>query len=154
MPFLARTTPAGGFSRPRTSRRTRPRRLRTLLAGSLSAAAALLLAPSLASAAVTHEWLGEIPNAPYWSGVTVGPTEPEPATEKAAVFVAGEGVQRFDSSNAPLPFSCGTACETYVEGNRIKGTPTGGEFPRTISVAVDDATGDIFVSGGSVGDRR
>ncbi len=101
----------------------------------------------VAQAAVTHRFVGEVAASSYWPGLAVGPVGPEASVaEKGALFVAGDGVQRFTASGAALGFACKTvACEGYVEGNRIKGTPEG-EFPGVVSVVVDDATGEIFVS--------
>jgi hypothetical protein len=97
--------------------------------------------------AVTHGFVGELPISPYLPGLAVGVAGGGAGVvERDALFVAGDGVQRFTGSGAALDFSCSpVVCGGYVEGNRIKGTP-GGEFPRTASVVVDDATGEIFVS--------
>jgi hypothetical protein len=100
-----------------------------------------------AGAAVTHGYVGAVPISAYWLGLAVGPAVGGAGVvERDALFVAGDGVQRFSASGAALDFACvPVVCGGYVEGNRIKGTPSG-EFPGTVSVVVDDATGEIFVS--------
>ena len=69
------------------------------------------------------------------------------------MFVAaGGGVERFSAAGAPLPFECKTlACSKYVERNKLTGTSEGG-FGEVASVAVDDRTGEVFVSTGSAVD--
>jgi DNA-binding beta-propeller fold protein YncE len=57
---------------------------------------------------------------------------------------ANHVVDRFDSSNAPLNFS---ASKPYVEGAKLTGT-LGGPFERPQGVAVNNATGDIYVTDG------
>lgn len=61
-------------------------------------------------------------------------------------------VERFAAGGtAALAFECETAgCETYLEGNKILGTPTGAggalvAFQRPAGVAVDQATGEVYV---------
>jgi DNA-binding beta-propeller fold protein YncE len=102
---------------------------------------------SAAWGAVTHGFVGELPISAYWSGLTVGPAGREAGVaEKNALFVAGDGVQRFSASGAALAFGCRpVVCGGYVEGNRIKGTPSG-EFSGVVSAVVDDETDEIFVS--------
>ena len=57
-------------------------------------------------------------------------------------------VDRLSSTEGPLPFDCRTAgCEKYVKGGKLTGTP-GGAFAGVLGVAVDDATGEIYVSTG------
>jgi hypothetical protein len=116
-----------------------------------------------ASAAITHKYKETIAGVSA-SALTTGPAGPEgTATEQSALFVAtGSGVQRFSSAEATtpstaLPFSCVTTeCQKYVKGNEIVGTPTGAggavvAFGAVVGVAVDDATGEIYVSEASVG---
>jgi hypothetical protein len=109
-----------------------------------------------ASAAITHKYKETIAGVSA-SALTTGPAGPEgTATEQSALYVAGgTGVERFSSAEATppstaLPFSCVTTeCQKYVKGNEIVGTPSGevfGEMRGVPSVAVDDATGEIFVS--------
>ena len=72
------------------------------------------------------------------------------------VYVADEGarvVDRVGPSGAPLLFS---ASEPYVEGAKLKGTPTGAggvavPFSEPTGVAVDDTSGDVYVSDAGLG---
>jgi hypothetical protein len=118
-----------------------------LLGGILSVVCGCVSWCPVAWGAVTHGFVGAVPISAYWSGLAVGPAGGGPGVvERDALFVAGDGVQRFSGSGAALDFGCRPVmCGGYVEGNRIKGTP-GGEFPGTVSVVVDNATGEIFVS--------
>jgi hypothetical protein len=55
-------------------------------------------------------------------------------------------VERFDAADAPLAFS---ASGSYVEGSTLKGTPSG-KFMSPDGVAVDDATGEVYVADGGL----
>lgn len=55
---------------------------------------------------------------------------------------AAKTVDELDSSGAPLAF---TEPESYVEGSKLTGTPSG-PFLEPQGVAVDDTSGDIYVS--------
>lgn len=119
--------------------------MRSRLAFSLLVAAGLL-GPSPAQAAVTHQFekvvaLGA--NQPV--GVAIG--------SAGGLYVAStRDVVRLSSAGEPAPFECSGKGEcSYVEGDRITGTP-GGSFGRVGGVAVDDATGEEFVSAGRVVD--
>jgi hypothetical protein len=121
---------------------------------SLCAILGLLVLSSSASAAITHKYKESIAGVSA-AGLTTGPAgdeELELVAEKDALFVATPtGVQRFSSAQAvspsvALPFSCVTSeCQEYIKGNEIVGTPAG-ELGGVSSVAVDDATGEIFAS--------
>jgi hypothetical protein len=123
--------------------------------------ALLSFGPTSASAGVTHKYESRIEGfSSRPRGVTVGPVGGEGgATEKAAVFVAIGGVlERFSAAGVPLPFECATTrCGEYLEGDKIKGIPGAGPgevtaFGGLASVAVDDKTGEVFVSTGSAVD--
>jgi hypothetical protein len=118
-------------------------------------------APSVAQAAVTHKYLGSIEGFGRVIGVGVGPSEPEPAVEKSALYVADHNagvVDRFSAANVPLPFKCVETkkCEGYVVGNALEGTPTGplngGHDGLEGGVVVNDETGEIYVSDSAVVD--
>ena len=131
-------------------------RARVALAGTVVASFALVatVAPASSQAALTHEFKYKIENVGPPRALTVGPAEPEPAAEKSALFVAnGSEVERYSATGAELPFTCVAAakCPGYVAENKIKGIP--GAAPGEVAafryaggVAVDDETGEIYVS--------
>jgi hypothetical protein len=132
--------------------------MRSWLLAPLLASLVVLCLCSVANAGVTHKYESRIEGFGGPAGVAVGPNEPEPeplkpASEPGAVFVAaGGGVERFSAAGAPLPFACKTlVCAKYVEQNKLTGT-SGGGFGGLASVAVDDRTGEVFVSTGSAVD--
>jgi DNA-binding beta-propeller fold protein YncE len=99
---------------------------------------ALSCAPSLA--ALTHPYVSQLTGFGDPTAVTVGPG--------GDLYVADSGsraVDRYDSSAAPLSFS---AAEPYVEGSRLTGTPSG-PFELPQGVAVNNATGEIYVADGA-----
>ena len=108
---------------------------------------------SVAGAAVTHKYLKQVSVVGSGSpaGLVVGPVGAEGGSvEKHAVFVADDagGVERLTAAGAALPFECKTVeCAEYIEGDRLTGAPAGA-FGRVAGVAVDDATGEVFVSAG------
>jgi hypothetical protein len=103
---------------------------------------------SVASAAITHKFEYKIENVGDRPTLTVGPVGPkETASEKSALFVAnGSAVERYSAAGAPLPFTecSGLKCEHVVAGEL-----TG--FGHAGSVAVDDETGEIYVSDHNLG---
>jgi DNA-binding beta-propeller fold protein YncE len=105
-----------------------------------------------AYAAVTHELIRQAQGLGRPVELAVGPAGPEVrAVERDAVFVADHDdgvVDRLSSTDQMLPFECKTAqCGKYVEGDKLTGTPDG-RFAGILGVAVDDATGEIYVSTG------
>jgi len=112
-----------------------------------------------AGAAIIHDHIDTIEGFGKPVAVAVGPAGPEASTtEKNAVYVADEGnsvVARFTSAGTPLPFKCGETsnCNGYIKEGKLTGTPSGsfGESEPK-GVAVDDATGEVFVSEKSVVD--
>ncbi len=107
-----------------------------------------------AGAAITHRYLYQI------TGFT-------PGVETGLAFDAAEGLyvadenakvmERFAPGGAALPFECETAqCKEYLKGNEIVGTPTGEggtlvPLREPAGVAVDQATGEVYVSEGREG---
>ena len=114
------------------------------LLGLLAACAVLAAgAPAPAQAFITHDYLSQL----------TGFTDPVAMAVDSSsdVYVVDEGtrvVDRFGPSGVPLAFS---ASESYVEGNKLKGTPTGAggavvAFGDPRGVAVNDTTGDVYVA--------
>jgi hypothetical protein len=105
-----------------------------------------------AHAAVTHEFIRQVQGLGRPVELAVGPAGPEVrAVEKSAVFVADHDdgvVDRLSSTDRMLPFECRTVlCTKYITGGKLTGTPAG-RFAGILGVAVDDATGEIYVSTG------
>jgi DNA-binding beta-propeller fold protein YncE len=115
---------------------------RLALAMLLTAVGALLACCAPALALTTHPYLSQLTSFGEPTAVAVAST--------GDVYVADAGdrvVDRFSSAGVPLGF---TASESYVEGSRLTGTPSGAfELPQ--GVAVNNATGDIYVSDGGGG---
>ena len=111
---------------------------------------------STASAAVTHRFNKELTGFSLPSSLTVG------AGGDLYVGDAGARVlDRLSSSGTAADFTCAAACSAYVseagKGDQITGTPTGAggslvAFSNVNGVAVDNATGEIYVSAGSAVD--
>ncbi len=114
---------------------------RRLILATLCAIAGLLALSSTPSLAVlTHPYVSQLTGFGNPTAVTVGPA--------GDLYVADSGshaVDRFSSSATPLSFS---ASESYVEGSRLTGTPSG-PFELPQGVAVNNATGEIYVSDGA-----
>jgi hypothetical protein len=97
-------------------------------------------APALAL--VKHEYLTQLTGFQNPVGLAIG--------SNSDLYVADEGgktIDRFDSSHGPLAFS---AVESYVEGNKLTGTPTGAggsvvQFADPTDVALNETTGEIYV---------
>jgi hypothetical protein len=122
--------------------------------GALCVCVCLGCSCAVAQAAVTHAFVRQVPGFERPNGLAVGPVGAEAvATETSAVFVADSDVLvRVGATGGALPFECKTTgCEAYVEGDELKGTPEG-VFGVAASVAIDDATGEIFVSTGTAVD--
>jgi hypothetical protein len=90
-----------------------------------------------AQALVTHEYLSQL----------TGFEDPvamafDASSDLYVVDGGEETVDRFDAEGAPLDFS---AHEQYVYGSQLTGTPRGA-FSALGGVAVDDATGDVYVT--------
>ncbi|HXP99167.1 MAG TPA: hypothetical protein VN845_03770 [Solirubrobacteraceae bacterium] len=104
---------------------------------------ALLFSSAPALAVVRHEYLSQLTGFQDPVALTV-----DSSSDLYVVDAGSKTVDRFDSSYAPLPFS---ASEAYVEGSKLTGTPTGPggsvvPFENPQSVAVDDATGEVYVA--------
>jgi DNA-binding beta-propeller fold protein YncE len=98
---------------------------------------ALLFSSAPASALVKHEYLSQITGFQEPKAVAIGPN--------SEVYVADTGskkIDRFDSAGVPLPFS---ASNTYIQGAALTGTPSG-SFEAPVALAVNDATGDVYVA--------
>jgi DNA-binding beta-propeller fold protein YncE len=105
--------------------------------------AALLLSSVPAQALVKHEYLSQITGLVDPKGITVGPN-----SDLYVADAGGDTVDRFTEDGIPLPFS---ATEPYVQGGRLTGTPNG-PFGGPQDVAVDNATGQVYVADSSVVD--
>ena len=114
--------------------------------------AVVLGCPAVSTAAITHKYLYQI------TGFTPGVETAFAFDAAEDVYVTDENarvVERFAPGGAASPFECGTTqCEEYLKGNEILGTPTGAggalaPFAKPAGVAVDQATGEVYVS-----DRR
>ncbi len=100
-------------------------------------AGVLALSGASAMAVVSHQYLSQLTGFGDPTALTVGPA--------GDLYVADGGdrvVDRFSSAGVPLDFS---AVEPYVEGARLTGTPAGA-FGEPVGVAVDNSTGEIYVS--------
>ena len=124
--------------------------MRSLILGCLVSLVPLGIATASAQAAVTHKFEYKIENVGHRPTLAIGPAEPEPAKEKSALFVSnGSEIERYSATGAELPFTCVPAeCKEYVDKNKINGIP-GAAFPHVYSVAVDDETGEFYVSAGT-----
>jgi len=90
-----------------------------------------------AQAAVSHKYLSQLTGFENPTAVAV-----DAAGEAYVVDTAAKTVDRFSSAGAPLAFS---ASESYVEGSKLTGTPSGA-FGEPDGVAVNDESGEIYVS--------
>ena len=98
---------------------------------------ALVSAPALA--VLGHPLLAQFNVAGEGiDGMTVGPAGDLYLAERKP----GESVERLSSAGAPVDFS---ASESYIEGPNLTGTPNG-PFGDVEGVAVDNATGEIYVA--------
>jgi DNA-binding beta-propeller fold protein YncE len=119
------------------------RRVFVLALLALATVLPVLVFSAPARAAYTHRYLSQVTGfGGFVRGMTVD------ASSDLYVAVEGVGVERFDSADAPLPF---TASAGYIEGNRLTGTPTGAAgavvpFGDPEGLAVDDATGEVYVA--------
>ncbi len=106
-------------------------------------AGALLLSSAPAFALVKHEYLSQLTG--FQDPVAMA------MDSNSELYVADAGsktIDRFNAADTPLPFS---ASEPYIEGSKLTGTPTGAggtmiPFEDPQGIAVDDASGTIFVS--------
>jgi WD40-like Beta Propeller Repeat len=101
----------------------------------------LLWCGSNARAAITHAFTDRFLG---FSGIV------ELAVFAGGLYVAdhrrGRMTRLNKATGAALAFSCNTAeCQKYIEGDELTGTPAG-PFSAVAGVAVDDATGEIYVS--------
>jgi DNA-binding beta-propeller fold protein YncE len=112
---------------------------RSILATLALAAAALALSSAPALALSQHPYLSQLTGFGNPTAVTVGT-----AGDLYVADSASHVVDRFDATGTPASF---TASESYVEGSRLTGTPSG-PFELPQGVAVNEATGDIYVSDG------
>jgi hypothetical protein len=78
--------------------------------------------------------------------VTHGQADPEPPSGRGLP----QGIERFSTSGSPVDFEGCPGCSSYVSGNEILGTPSGGgfEFDRPAGIALD-SSGDIYVTNGA-----
>jgi hypothetical protein len=120
------------------------------LATAASCAVVLTLGTSAAQAAITHKFSKQITGFNRVVEIAVGPG--------GALLVAdhnASNVVRVSAAGTALPFSCKTVeCEKYIGGvehNELTGTPAAG-FQAVDGVAVNDKTGEIYVSAGKAVD--
>src|ERR1700729_738492 len=100
----------------------------------------LALASTSALAKLTHPYVSRITGVGNPVAVAVGS-----GGELYVVDSEGLAVEQFSSSGAPLDFS---AKVSYVAGSHLTGTPSG-PFVLPHGIAVNDATGDVYVSDGA-----
>lgn len=112
---------------------------RSILATLALAAAALALSSAPALALFQHPYLSQLTGFGNPTAVTVGT-----AGDVYIADSASQVVDRFDATGKPASF---TASEPYVEGSRLTGTSSG-PFELPQGVAVNEATGEIYVSDG------
>ena len=136
---------------------------RSLFLTSVLAVLALGVTTTPAGAAIVHHKLATIEGGfDEPTGVAVGPDGPElTAGEQDAVYVAdgsNGSVDRFSSAGTPLPFECKLpATRGMPEGCRRGQADRHPRKARSgtegvTGVAVDDATGEVFVSSGGAVD--
>jgi hypothetical protein len=114
--------------------------LKTVLASLCALICVCALSSSPASAFLSHPYLSQLTGFGEATALTVGPAgELYVADSRLGSPVV---IARFSSSGTPLSFS---ASESYVSGSRLTGTPSG-PFSKLTGVAVNNATGDIYVS--------
>ena len=145
--LLNRVQPPTAAGKLTTCVKPRPL-LRSVILGCLVSLVPLGIAATPASATLTHEYLSQLtgvgnPTAVAFDG-SAGST-------KGDVYVAdatARTVDRFTPAGASAVFS---ASGGYIEGSKLTGTPTGAggavvPFWNPQGVAVDDATGDVYVA--------
>jgi hypothetical protein len=95
-----------------------------------------------AQAAITHRYLSRLTGFGQVFSVALGGA--------GEVYVAGENpgthereVTRFSSGGVPLPFTCGAECSSYVQGDKLMGTPAGLFRGNIEAVAVNDETKEL-----------
>src|SRR5665213_2006080 len=103
----------------------------------LSVLGCLVFASGPASAAVTHTYLSQLTGVGDPTAVAV-----DAAGDVYVVDSSAGTVDRFSSTGVPLAFS---ASESYVEGAKLTGTPSG-SFGEPRGVAVNDESGDLYVA--------
>lgn len=106
-------------------------------------AGALLFSSAPAMALLGHEYLSQLTGFQNPVAMTT-----DSSSNLYVVDAGSKTVDRFNAADAPSPFS---ASEPYLEGSKIIGTPTGAggavvPFENPQGVAVDNATGKIFIS--------
>ena len=110
---------------------------RLVLAALCAVGGVLALSGASAMAVVSHQYLSQLTGFGDPTALTVGP-----AGDLYVVDSGDRVVDRFSSAGVPVAFS---AVEPYVEGSRLTGTPAGA-FGEPVGVAVDNSTGEIYVS--------
>jgi hypothetical protein len=135
---------ASGAARTTTSlwspRASGVAKIATLLIVLSALLAAFVLSAAPASAEIAHGYLSQLtgfgePTAVAFDG----------AGDVYVVDTAAKTVDRFSSAGVPLAFS---ASESYVEGSKLKGTPSG-VFAEPDGVAVNDENGEVYVADGA-----
>lgn len=113
------------------------RRACCALVAALALASALGLSAVPARAAIKHNYESQLTGVGNPVALAVAASG-----DLLVLDRAGSDVQRFDAAGAPLAF---TAPVPYVEGGKLTGTPAG-PFATPSGVAVDDVTGNVYVS--------
>jgi DNA-binding beta-propeller fold protein YncE len=107
----------------------------------------LLFGSVTAQAYLTHPYLSQLTGFGNPAAVTVGPGGDLYVADSSSGGAGRAGlavIDRFSSSGTPLSFS---ASESYVKGSQLTGTPSG-PFASPQGVAVNNSTGEIYVSDG------
>ncbi|MGC1784856.1 MAG: hypothetical protein WA708_20240 [Acidobacteriaceae bacterium] len=117
-----------------------------ILATFCTAVSALTLAGAPAQAAVTHKYISQLTGFSDPTAVAF-----DAAGDAYVVDTAAKTVDRFSPAGIPLSFS---ASESYVEGSKLTGTPTGVggslvSFEEPQGVAVNEENGEVYVSDGA-----
>jgi hypothetical protein len=115
----------------------------------------LTLGSAQALAIVSHEYLSQLTGFNFAASVAVDSNSDVYVAENNVENIPGT-VDRFSASGQPMPF---TASESYVQGSKLTGTPTGpggsvvpfGELQHLYkfgsqALAIDNATGDLYVA--------
>ena len=150
-PARSRVSPGTGASKTSQGTGAPSRAPRTLalpiLVSLCVLAGSLLFGSVTAQAYLAHPYLSQLTGFGNPAAVTVGPGGDLYVADSSSGGARRAGldvIDRFSSSGTPLSFS---ASESYVKGSQLTGTPSG-PFVKPQGVAVNNSTGEIYVSDG------